>query len=77
MFEGEGLTDSELENDNYKEAYSKLQLEEAMLNLTETLNLTREIEVKGYQSNIQGNYSDYEDDWYMWGVYVLGVVVLL
>ncbi|XP_047122675.1 calcium-dependent secretion activator 1 isoform X1 [Hydra vulgaris] len=62
LFEQEGLTQNDLENDDYKAAYSKLKLEEAMLNLTEPTMLTREIEVKSYESKIQKGDSDYEDD---------------
>ena len=63
LFEQDGLKDTDLENDNYKAAYSKLQLEEAMLNLNqdEPPRMTRDYEIKSYESRIRGGDSDYED----------------
>ncbi|XP_057297243.1 calcium-dependent secretion activator 1-like isoform X2 [Hydractinia symbiolongicarpus] len=63
LFEQGGLTITDLENDNYRAAYKKLQIEATMLHMNENV-FEREVdEVKGYKSRIQ-NSSEYEEDEY-------------
>ena len=64
--EKQGLTTEDLENANYKAAYNKLQVEEAMLNIesTSTILTPRDnMQVASYESKIQRRDSDdYYDD---------------
>jgi len=63
--EKEGLTTEDLENANYKNAYAKLQVEEALLEMSETSILTPRdnMTTAGYESRIQRRDSDYDDDY--------------
>lgn len=59
--EKEGLTTEDLENANYKAAYSKLQVEEAMLNIESILTPRDNMQSASYESRIQRRDSDYDD----------------
>ena len=61
--EKEGLTTEDLENVNYKAAYSKLQVEEAMLNIESILTPRDNMQSASYESKIQRRHSDdsYDD----------------
>ena len=62
LFEKEGLTCDDLENDQYKAAYKKLQIEEAMLNLSEETIFNREYQITSYQRQTQQCDSDSDYD---------------
>lgn len=59
--EKEGLTTEDLENANYKAAYSKLQVEAAMLNIESILTPRDNMQSASYESKIQRRDSDYDD----------------
>ena len=59
--EKEGLTTEDLENANYKAAYSKLQVEEAMLNIESILTPRDNMQSASYESKIQRRDSDDDD----------------
>ena len=55
------MTTEDLENANYKAAYSKLQVEEAMLNIESILTPRDNMQSASYESKIQRRDSDDDD----------------
>jgi len=62
LFEEQGLSDTALETEQFKAAYSKLQIEKALLNLNEPSMLARNVELEeSYRSNV----NQHEEDRYL------------